>query len=90
MAKAVILLGPQGTGKSLNAETLRRALDLQEVIELDELLHTSRADRLAPLGQLMLTCNEQQAQTWSVRWGLRVISVEEARSQLGFAWRTQR
>ncbi|MCC4602913.1 hypothetical protein [Xanthomonas campestris] len=87
MAKSVIFLGPQGTGKSLNADALRQVLGLQEVIELDDILHTFRADRLEPVGQLMLTCNEQQAQTWSVRWGLRVLRVEEARSQLGSAWR---
>ncbi|MCC4603952.1 hypothetical protein [Xanthomonas campestris] len=89
MAKSVIFLGPQGTGKSLNADALRQVLGLQEVIELDEMLHTFRSDRLGPVGQLMLTCNEQQAQTWSARWGLRVLRIEEARSQLGSAWRTQ-
>ncbi|QJD69046.1 hypothetical protein HG421_15970 [Xanthomonas campestris pv. badrii] len=88
MAKSVIFLGPQGTGKSLNADALRQVLGLREVIELDDILHTFRADRLEPVGQLMLTCNEQQAQTWSVRWGLRVLRVEEARIQLGSAWRT--
>ncbi|MCC4601926.1 hypothetical protein [Xanthomonas melonis] len=90
MAKSVIFLSPQGAGKSLNAELLCQRLRLQHVVELDDLLHTFRADRIEPVGQLIVTCNEQQAQTWSVRWGLRVISVEEARSQLGSAWRTQR
>ncbi|MCC8533591.1 hypothetical protein LN457_12395 [Xanthomonas phaseoli] len=89
MAKSVIFLGPQGTGKSLNADALCHALDLEEVIELEDILHTFRADRLEPVGQLMLTCDEQQAQTWSVRWGLRVLRIEEARRQLGSAWRTQ-
>ncbi|NIJ79656.1 hypothetical protein [Xanthomonas cannabis] len=89
MAKSVIFLGPQGTGKSLNAELLCQRLSLQQVIELDDLLHTFRADRIGPVGQLIVTCNEQQAQTWSVRWGLRVLSVVEARAQLGAAWRTQ-
>ncbi|MGV7196167.1 hypothetical protein [Xanthomonas axonopodis] len=89
MAESVILLGPQGSGKSLNAEALRQRLGLQEVIELDEMLFTFRADRLESSGQLILTCDEQQARTWSVRWGLRLIRVEEARSQLGAAWRTQ-
>ncbi|QTK47180.1 hypothetical protein [Xanthomonas euvesicatoria] len=89
MAESVILLGPQGSAKSLNAEALRQELGLQEVIELEDLLFTSRADRLEPFGQLILTCNEQQARTWSVRWGLRLMRVEEARAQLGAAWRTQ-
>ncbi|CEF37325.1 conserved hypothetical protein [Xanthomonas citri pv. citri] len=48
-----------------------------------------RADRLESSGQLILTCNEQQARTWSVRWGLRLMRVEEARAQLGDAWRMQ-
>ncbi|MCC4621066.1 hypothetical protein LL965_13565 [Xanthomonas cassavae CFBP 4642] len=47
------------------------------------------ADRLESSGQLILTCDEQQARTWSVRWGLRLIRAEEARAQLGAAWRTQ-
>ena len=64
-------------------------LGLQEVIELDDFLFTFRADRLEPFGQLILTCDEQQAGTWSVRWGLRLMRVEEARAQLGAAWRTQ-
>ncbi|MBB4755445.1 hypothetical protein XarjCFBP7653_16945 [Xanthomonas arboricola] len=89
MAESVILLGPQGSCKSLNAEVLCQQLGLQEVIELDDLLFTFRADRLEPFGQLILTCNEQQAQTWSVRWGLRLMRVAEARAQLGAAWRTQ-
>ncbi|MBB4728238.1 hypothetical protein [Xanthomonas arboricola] len=89
MADSVILLGPQGSCKSLNAEVLCQQLGLQEVIELDDLLFTFRADRLEPFGQLILTCNEQQAQTWSVRWGLRLMRVAEARAQLGAAWRTQ-
>ncbi|PPT21418.1 hypothetical protein [Xanthomonas arboricola] len=89
MAESVILLGPQGSCKSLNAEVLCQQLGLQEVIELDDLLFTFRADRLEPFGQLILTCNEQQAQTWSLRWGLRLMRVAEARAQLGAAWRTQ-
>uniref|UniRef100_UPI003F80DF76 hypothetical protein n=1 Tax=Xanthomonas sp. 0924 TaxID=2835534 RepID=UPI003F80DF76 len=89
MAESVILLGPQGSAKSLNAEALRQELGLQEVMELEDVLFTSRADRLEPVGQLILTCNEQQARTWSVRWGLRLMRVEEARAQLGAAWRTQ-
>ncbi|MBB5882863.1 adenylate kinase family enzyme [Xanthomonas arboricola] len=89
MAESVILLGPQGSCKSLNAEVLCQQLGLQDVIELDDLLFTFRADRLEPFGQLILTCNEQQAQTWSVRWGLRLMRVAEARAQLGAAWRTQ-
>ncbi|CAE6844699.1 hypothetical protein QSH39_017290 [Xanthomonas arboricola pv. corylina] len=89
MAESVILLGPQGSAKSLNAEALCQKLGLQEVIELDEMLFTFRADRLEPFGQLILTCDEQQARSWSVRWGLRLIRVEEARAQLGAAWRTQ-
>lgn len=89
MAESVILLGPQGSAKSLNAEALRQELGLQEVMELEDVLFTSRADRLEPVGQLILTCNEQQARTWSVRWGLRLRRVEEARAQLGAAWRTQ-
>ncbi|KLB48400.1 hypothetical protein XEUV354_24015, partial [Xanthomonas euvesicatoria] len=75
--------------KSLNAEALCQKLGLQEVIELDDLLFAVRADRLESSGQLILTCNEQQARTWSVRWGLRLMRVEEARAQLGDAWRTQ-
>ncbi|ASK95810.1 hypothetical protein KWH01_05265 [Xanthomonas campestris pv. merremiae] len=89
MADSVILLGPQGSCKSLNADALCQRLGLQEVIELDEMLFTFRADRLESSGQLILTCDEQQARTWSVRWGLRLIRVEEARPQLGAAWRTQ-
>ncbi|MBB5880781.1 adenylate kinase family enzyme [Xanthomonas arboricola] len=89
MAESVILLGPQGSGKSLNAEALCQQLGLQEVIELDDMLFTFRADRVESFGQLILTCDEQQAQTWSVRWGLRLMRVEEARAQLGTAWRTQ-
>ncbi|PPU12124.1 hypothetical protein XacyCFBP2565_16580 [Xanthomonas arboricola pv. corylina] len=89
MAESVILLGPQGSAKSLNAEALFQKLGLQEVVELDEMLFTFRADRLEPFGQLILTCDEQQARSWSVRWGLRLIRVEEARAQLGAAWRTQ-
>ncbi|WP_372178136.1 hypothetical protein ACCQ23_05445 [Xanthomonas axonopodis pv. phyllanthi] len=89
MAESVILFGPQGSGKSLNADALCQRLGLQEVIELDEMLFTFRADRLESCGQLILTCNEQQARTWSVRWGLRLIRVEEARAQLGAAWRTR-
>ncbi|AJY82750.1 hypothetical protein [Xanthomonas citri] len=89
MAESVILLGPQGSCKSLNAEALCQKLGLQEFIELDDLLFAFRADRLEPVGQLILTCNEQQAHTWSVRWGLRLMRVEEARAQLGAAWRTQ-
>ncbi|MBB3920336.1 hypothetical protein [Xanthomonas arboricola] len=89
MAESVILLGPQGSCKSLNAEVLCQQLGLQEVIELDDLLFTFRADRLEPFGQLILTCNEQQAHTWSVRWDLRLMRVAEARAQLGAAWRTQ-
>ncbi|MEN9150372.1 hypothetical protein P2C08_12925 [Xanthomonas perforans] len=89
MAESVILLGPQGSGKSLNADALCQRLGLQEVIELDEMLFTFRAHRLESSGQLILTCDEQQARTWSVRWGLRLIRVEEARAQLGAAWRTQ-
>jgi adenylate kinase family enzyme len=89
MAESVILLGPQGSCKSLNAEVLCQQLGLQEVIELDDLLFTFRADRLEPFGQLILTCNEQQAQTWSLRWGLRLMRFAEARAQLGAAWRTQ-
>ncbi|MBV6866434.1 hypothetical protein [Xanthomonas euvesicatoria] len=89
MAESVILLGPQGSGKSINADALCQRLGLQEVIELDEMLFTFRADRLESSGQLILTCDEQQARTWSVRWGLRLIRVEEARAQLGAAWRTQ-
>ncbi|CAD7382901.1 MULTISPECIES: hypothetical protein [Xanthomonas] len=89
MAESVILLGPQGSCKSLNAEVLCQQLGLQEVIELDDLLFTFRADRLEPFGQLILTCDEQQAHTWSVRWGLRLMRVAEARAQLGAAWRTQ-
>ncbi|WP_058958588.1 hypothetical protein, partial [Xanthomonas citri] len=64
-------------------------LGLQEFIELDDLLFAFRADRLESSGQLILTCNEQQARTWSVRWGLRLMRVEEARAQLGDAWRMQ-
>ncbi|CAD0325756.1 hypothetical protein ABQZ69_02120 [Xanthomonas sp. WHRI 8391] len=89
MAESVILLGPQGSCKSLNAEALCRELGLQEVIELDEMLFTFRADRLESSGQLILTCDDQQASTLSVRWGLRLMRVEEARAQLGTAWRTQ-
>ncbi|KGT55747.1 hypothetical protein NY96_10175 [Xanthomonas citri pv. fuscans] len=89
MAESVILLGPQGSAKSLNAEALCQELGLQEVIELEDVLFAFRADRLEPVGQLILTCNEQQARTWSVRWGLRLMRVEEARAQLGAAWRTQ-
>ncbi|OOW80438.1 hypothetical protein Xvtw_03050 [Xanthomonas campestris pv. vitiswoodrowii] len=89
MAESVILLGPQRSCKSLNAEALCQKLGLQEFIELDDLLFAFRADRLESSGQLILTCNEQQARTWSVRWGLRLMRVEEARAQLGDAWRTQ-
>ncbi|MGW8276944.1 hypothetical protein [Xanthomonas axonopodis] len=89
MAESVILLGPQGSCKSLNAEALCQKLGLQEFIELDDLLFAFRADRLESSGQLILTCDEQQARTWSVRWGLRLMRVEEARAQLGDAWRTQ-
>lgn len=89
MAESVILLGPQGGCKSLNAEALCQKLGLQEFIELDDLLFAFRADRLESSGQLILTCNEQQARTWSVRWGLRLMRVEEARAQLGDAWRMQ-
>ncbi|MGS0581776.1 hypothetical protein ACQEPV_017835 [Xanthomonas oryzae pv. oryzicola] len=89
MAESVILLGPQDSCKSLNAEALCQKLGLQEVIELDDVLFTFRADRLESSGQLILTCNEQQALTWSVRWGLRLMRVEEAHAQLGAAWRTQ-
>ncbi|NIJ88344.1 hypothetical protein XarzCFBP7410_01705 [Xanthomonas arboricola pv. zantedeschiae] len=89
MAESVILLGPQGSCKSLNAEALCHQLGLQKVIELEDVLFTFRADRLDPVGQLILTCNEQQARSWSVRWGLRLMRVDEARAQLGAAWRTQ-
>ncbi|QYF45525.1 hypothetical protein HZS93_02849 [Xanthomonas citri] len=89
MAESVILLGPQGSCKSLNAGALCQKLGLQEFIELDDLLFAFRADRLESSGQLILTCNEQQARTWSVRWGLRLMRVEEARAQLGDAWRMQ-
>ncbi|MEB1944334.1 hypothetical protein VDR83_21350 [Xanthomonas campestris pv. campestris] len=89
MAESVILLGPQGSCKSLNAEALCRELGLQKVIELEDVLFTFRADRLKPVGQLILTYNEQQARSWSVRWGLRLMRVEEARAQLGAAWSTQ-
>ncbi|AGI06929.1 MULTISPECIES: hypothetical protein [Xanthomonas] len=89
MAESVILFGPQGSAKSLNAEALCQELGLQKVIELEDVLFTFRADHVEPFGQLILTCNEQQARTWSVRWGLRLMRVEEARAQLGDAWRTQ-
>ncbi|AJQ87021.1 hypothetical protein [Xanthomonas oryzae] len=89
MAESAILLGPRGTCKSLNAEILCQKLGLQEVIELDDLFFAFRSDRLESSGQLILTCNEQQARTWSVRWGLCLMRVEEARAQLGAAWRTQ-
>ncbi|OAX88908.1 hypothetical protein A7D16_09295 [Xanthomonas nasturtii] len=89
MAESVVLFGPQASGKSLNAEALCQKLGLQEVIELDEVLFTFRADRVESSGQLILTCDEQQARTWSVRWGLRLMRIEEARAQLGAAWRTQ-
>ncbi|AKC81136.1 hypothetical protein XB05_22115 [Xanthomonas arboricola] len=89
MAESVILLGPQGSCKLLNAKALCHQLGLQKVIELEDVLFTFRADRLDPVGQLILTCNEQQARSWSVRWGLRLMRVDEARAQLGAAWRTQ-
>ncbi|CEM57289.1 hypothetical protein ABFU56_06155 [Xanthomonas campestris pv. campestris] len=87
MAKSVIVIGPQGSGKTLNAEAMRQLFDLQAVVDLDEVLFGLRADRVEPEGQLILTCNEQQARTWSVRWGLTVLHIDVVRASLGAAWR---
>ncbi|AMU99474.1 hypothetical protein [Xanthomonas citri] len=88
MGKSVIVVGPQGSGKSLNAGALLGEFDLQTVVELDDVLFGLRAERLEPTGQLILTCDAQQARTWSTRWGLEVVHVDQVRARLGAAWRT--
>ena len=80
MSKTVIVYGPQGCGKTLNAERLRKYFGCTLVVEMDEQRRRQLHD-----GALHLTC-EDPATLRAIGWridGVKTFSYEEASRFIG-------
>lgn len=77
MNQSVIIYGPQGCGKTVNAQRLMRHFGLREVV--DESPELTRS--VAPRGVLVLTCYSPPP---SLSLGLRVLPFAEAMRLAGF------
>jgi hypothetical protein len=89
MAESIVLYGPQGSGKSLNAEAIRQAYGLETIVELDEILYTRGSEGFDPIGQLIVTHDDRWACALARQWGLPTVHVDAARERVGAAWRSQ-
>ncbi|PPT98677.1 hypothetical protein XaraCFBP7407_04180 [Xanthomonas arboricola pv. arracaciae] len=91
MAKSIVVHGPMGSGKTLNADAIRQAYDLKRVVELDERLQRKGDDwQLAQHDVLMLTNDRLLAELTAQRLRIEVIVIADARVQVGGAWRSPR
>jgi uridine kinase len=79
VTQSIVIHGPQGCGKSVNAQRLRRKFGLLVVIELDD--HPEQRRHIAPEGALVLTNDEATARALP---GLRVMGFKEAMREAGF------
>jgi MoxR-like ATPase len=74
----VIIYGPQGCGKTRNAEQLRQAFGLERVIELDD----GDTQAIPSHGALVLT-NRDDATSMRAPWPCRRMSFDQAMSHAG-------
>lgn len=74
----VIIYGPQGCGKTRNAEQLRQAFGLERVIELED----SPSNRIPDRGALVLT-NRDDATSMPAPWPCRRMSFDQAMAHAG-------
>ena len=87
MSKTVIVYGPQGCGKTLNAEKLRKYFGCTHVVELDEQRRRQLHD-----GALHLT-HEDPATLRAIGWridGVKTFSYAEASRFIGNLLRPER
>lgn len=93
MSKTVIVYGPQGCGKTLNAEKLRKYFGCTSVVELDAPTTTQRAaGRVLKADALHLT-NEDPATLRAIGYrvdGVKVFSYAEASRFVGNLLRPER
>ncbi len=91
MAKSIVVHGPMGSGKTLNADAIRQAYSLKRVVELDERLQRKGDDwQLAQHDVLMLTNDRLLAELTAQRLRIEVVAIADARVRLGAAWRSPR
>ncbi|OOW63332.1 hypothetical protein Xlen_02580 [Xanthomonas campestris pv. leeana] len=91
MAESIVVCGPMGSGKTLNADAIRQAYQLKRVVELDERLQRKRDDwQLAQHDVLMLTNDRLLAELTAQRLRIEVVAIADARVRVGGAWRSPR
>ena len=92
MAKSVVLFGPQGSGKSLNADGLMKAYGLKESFDLDDPWFPRGRDlrRRLDAGLLVLSCDIEDSREFARRHDALLITVATARLLVGAAWRDPR
>jgi hypothetical protein len=79
MNPSIVIHGPQGCGKTMNAQRLRRHFGLLAVVEMDD--HPWQRRQIANFGALLLTNDEAAARRLT---GLRVLTFREAMRLAGF------
>lgn len=81
MNASVIVHGPQGCGKTRNADAMRRHYGLQQVVEADDI-----AGRTVPsFGALVLTCDKDAANRMAEHGSLRAVPFTHAARAAGVA-----
>ncbi|MDV2452677.1 hypothetical protein [Xanthomonas hortorum] len=91
MAESIVVCGPMGSGKTLNADAIRLAYELKRVVELDERLQRKGDDwQLAQHDVLMLTNDRLLAELTAQRLRIEVVAIADARVRVGAAWRSPR
>lgn len=79
--KAVMIYGPQGSGKSLHAEALRKLFGKSAVVEAEDVWPFKRKQQF-PGGFLVLTCDETFAQYQEKTHGAQLCSIGAALAAL--------
>lgn len=79
--KAVIIYGPQGSGKTLHAEALRKLFGKAQVIEVEDVWPFKRKQQF-PGDSLVLTCDEAFAQYQENTHGAQLCSIGAALAAL--------
>jgi uridine kinase len=80
MTQSIVIHGPQGCGKTLNGQRLRKHFGLQVIVDLDD--YPGQRRLIATEGALVLTHDEAAAHRLT---GFRVLSFKEAMRLAGFA-----
>lgn len=84
---AIIVYGPQGSGKTFHAPALAQFYGKSHIVDGDDwtLYDGHTPHRSLPADTLLTTCDEQFAKEHARKWGSRAIHIDEAVRDAGLS-----